>query len=235
MQPFGAVEKIKENYQRFVETSFPIKDPLLQREFQRLIQQEQLLWQEPYISLSRPYVSGGTLKQLVDEGYVQEEILSFPFFHAPKPSNPRLYYHQREAIKRLTTFRAHKPRNTIIATGTGSGKTEAFLSPILDHCLRHQGPGIQAIIVYPMNALVNDQLSRLRDLLEGTGITFGRYTGDTDEKLISDDAKVPKEERRDRQEIQRDPPQILLTNYTMLEYLLVRQQDRQIFLRTPPK
>jgi hypothetical protein len=234
MQPFGAVEKIKENYQRFVETSFPIKDSQLQDAFRRLIREEHLLWQEPYISLSRPYLPGSTLRQLVDEGCVHEDLLAFPFFHAPNPAQARLYYHQCEAIKRLTTFRGHEPRNTIIATGTGSGKTEAFLIPILDHCLRHPEPGIQAIIVYPMNALANDQLHRLRDLLQGTGITFGRYTGDTEGRQLSDDAGIA-EERCDREQIQNDPPQILLTNYTMLEYLLVRQRDRQIFLHTPPQ
>ena len=162
MQPFGAVEKIKENYQRFVETSFPIKDEKLRDDFQQLIRKEHLLWQEPYISLSRPYFPGGTLRQLVDEGYLGEKITTVPFFHAPKLSSPRLYHHQNEAIKRLSTYREHTPQNTIIATGTGSGKTEAFLIPIIDHCLRHPEPGIQAIIVYPMNALANDQLNRLR-------------------------------------------------------------------------
>lgn len=235
MQPFGAVEKIKENYQRFIETSFPIKDPLLQQEFQRLIQEEHLLWQEPYVSLSRPYRSGKTLKHLVDEGSLGKQITTVPFFHAPNPANAGLYEHQRKAIQRLSTFAAHQPQNTIIATGTGSGKTEAFLIPIIDHCLRTREPGIQAIIVYPMNALANDQLTRLRGLLRGTGVTFGRYTGDTQSKRIDGNENIPEEERSDREQIQRDPPQILLTNYTMLEYLLVRQSDRQMFLKTPPR
>ena len=68
-----------ESYQRFVETSFPIKDPILQDEFQRLIRDKHLLWQEPYISLSRPYRPGGTLQQLVDEGYLDNKITTVPF------------------------------------------------------------------------------------------------------------------------------------------------------------
>lgn len=235
MQPFGAVEKIKESYQRFVETSFPIKDEELQKEFQRLIRDEHLLWQEPYVSLSRTYRSGGTLQQLVDEGCLDKKITTVPFFNAPKSAYARLYHHQREAVQRLSTSPGHESHNTIIATGTGSGKTEAFLIPIINHCLLHPEPGIQAVIVYPMNALANDQLRRLRQLLKGTGVSFGRYTGDTESKSSDIDENIPQEERSDREQIQRDPPQILLTNYTMLEYLLVRQKDREMFLKTPPR
>jgi superfamily II DNA/RNA helicase len=235
MQPFGAVEKIKESYQRFVETSFPIKDPILQAEFQRLIRDEHLLWQEPYVSLSRPYLPGGTLQQLVDEGYLDKKITTVPFFKAARPTQASLYHHQYKAIQRLSTSPGHEARNTIIATGTGSGKTEAFLIPIINHCLLHPEPGTQAVIVYPMNALANDQLSRLRLLLRGTGVSFGRYTGDTESKRIDTNEKIPAEERYDREQMQHDPPQILLTNYTMLEYLLVRQKDREMFLKTTPR
>jgi ATP-dependent helicase YprA (DUF1998 family) len=247
MQPFGAVEKIKESYQRFVETSFPIKDPLLQHEFQRLIRDEHLLWQEPYVSLSRPYRPGGTLQDLVTDHYLSTKITTVPFFRAPEETeasrsahvagsaHARLYHHQREAVRRLSTSPGREPHNTIIATGTGSGKTEAFLIPIINHCLLHPEPGIQAVLVYPMNALANDQLRRLRRLLDGTGVSFGRYTGDTASKSTEIGEKIPDEERVDREQIQRDPPQILLTNYTMLEYLLVRQKDREMFLKTPPR
>src|SRR5258707_1284149 len=233
MQPFGAVEQIKKKYQRFVETSFPIKDPTLRTQFSNLIEREHLLWQEPHISLSRPYLPGSTLQELVDTGYLDKRLLSIPFFHTKKPGQGRVYYHQQEAIKRLTTLRDHKPQNTLIATGTGSGKTESFLIPIINHCLQHPEPGIQAIIIYPMNALANDQLTRLRDLLGGTGVTFGRYTGDTESEQRAGNENIPDEERVTRQQIRHNPPQILLTNYSMLEYLLVRKQDRQIFERPP--
>ncbi len=232
MQPFGAIEQIKEKYQRFVETSFPIKDKALLQQFRDLIKHDHLLWQEPYISLSRPYLPGSTLQELVQAGYLDERLLSIPFFHTPKSALGRVYYHQQEAIKRLTTLRGHQPQNTLIATGTGSGKTESFLIPIINHCLHHPEPGIQAIIIYPMNALANDQLTRLRKLLGGTGITFGRYTGDTESRQKDVNENIP-EERVSRERIQQAPPQILLTNYSILEYLLVRKQDRQIFERPP--
>jgi hypothetical protein len=236
MQPFGAVEKIKEDYQRFVETSFPLMDKAVFAAFQKLIRDEHLLWQEPYISLARPFLSGGTLAEAIHDGLLSSAILHDGSSSAPHWQFTRLYRHQRLAIERLTSLN-HTPRNTIIATGTGSGKTESFLIPIIDHCLRHREPGVQAVIIYPMNALANDQLGRLQTLLKGTGVTFGRYTGttkDTEGELESG-TDFADEERTTRDAIQKDPPQILLTNYSMLEYLLVRKKDHKIFRHDPPK
>ena len=92
-----------------------------------------------------------------------------------------LHKHQELALRSVVPG-----QHTLIATGTGSGKTESFLLPILNHCfkLRDAGKtnGVTAIIVYPMNALVNDQLERLRWMLAGTHITFGRYTGETPDR-----------------------------------------------------
>lgn len=241
MQPFIVAEKVKDAYRRYIETSFPIRRETLRREFNRLVDEQRLLWQEPFISLARPYRPGGTFHDLIAEGVLGPEVL-----HAHWGFE-RLFWHQAQAIRRLSS-RAGPPRNTVIATGTGSGKTEAFIIPIVDHCLRHlpspagggragDGGGVQAVIVYPMNALINDQLQRLRHVLAGTGVTFGRYTGDTPESL--QDAQetrrqprpndAPDEERYYREEIWNNPPQILLTNYTMLELLLLRKQDQEIF------
>ena len=76
----------------------------------------------------------------------------------------------------------------VVATGTGSGKTEAFLAPILNHLFLEEtrdslGPGVRALLLYPMNALANDQMARMRLLLANhLRITFGRYTGETEER-----------------------------------------------------
>ena len=91
---------------------------------------------------------------------------------------PSMWLHQQQV------FEAVKAGNhVLVATGTGSGKTESFLYPIVDDLLRQRDKGITsgltAILIYPMNALANDQLDRLRDMLGGTGITFGQWVGTT--------------------------------------------------------
>ncbi len=112
--------------------------------------------------------------------------------------------------------------------------------PILHDLLTDQAPGVRALLIYPMNALVNDQLLRLRKLLAGTPITFGRYTSELEERESQGKAKNP--DAPDNEVISREkirgnpgkgipasPPQILITNYAMLEYLLLRPEDSPIF------
>ncbi|MDP9191069.1 MAG: DEAD/DEAH box helicase [Acidobacteriota bacterium] len=140
-----------------------------------------------------------------------------------------LYTHQIESI-----HLSQEGKNLVVATGTGSGKTECFLIPILDDIVRDPYPGVRCIVVYPMNALANDQVSRLRGLLRGLPeVTFGRYTGETPKTRAECSAEdltgAPPNERLSREEIQADPPQILLTNFAMLEYLLIRPKDVDVF------
>ena len=146
--------------------------------------------------------------------------------HAPPTERP-LYRHQEEAIQKAVSR-----RNLIVATGTGSGKTECYLFPILDHLLRERAtgtlaaPGVRAMLLYPMNALANDQLKRLRDVLACfPDITFGRFVGDTKER-IREAPDLHRErfgghplsnELISRDRIRERPPHILLTNYAMLE------------------
>ena len=126
-----------------------------------------------------------------------------------------LYLHQEQAIRV-----AGADRNYVLTTGTGSGKSLAYIIPIVDHVLRvGTGGGVKAIIVYPMNALVNSQLEELDKFLKhgpwkNPPVRFGRYTGQDDA-----DARV---------EIQKNPPDILLTNYVMLELILTRYTDRNL-------
>ena len=115
------------------------------------------------------------MEELVDEGVFH------PHMRQRIPSEiARLYGHQEEAIRAI-----QGGRTTLVSTGTGSGKTECFLYPIISRCLtlKDEGvpAGISAVIVYPMNALAEDQLGRLRSLLAGTGISFGMYVGKTPE------------------------------------------------------
>jgi ATP-dependent helicase YprA (DUF1998 family) len=170
---------------------------------------------------------------------------------------PHLYDHQERAIRTLTAG-----RTTLISTGTGSGKTECFLYPVISRCLQLRDakapPGIMAIFVYPMNALAEDQLGRLSELLAGTGIAFGMYVGKTPERTAEvagerlppgasradyqaalararaegrDTAVHPPEERVAREEMctPGKQPRILLTNVKQLELLLTRQIDIELF------
>ncbi|BDA63849.1 DEAD/DEAH box helicase [Actinomyces capricornis] len=150
------------------------------------------------------------------------------------------YRHQEQAYQRLSTKRltAERPRPqpTIITTGTGSGKTESFLHPILDHVLRARGQGItgiKALILYPMNALASDQAHRIAQLITTdpalAGVTAALYTGDTTGSADQRSRVTPQGLITDRYHIRHNPPDILLTNYKMLDQLLLRPEDQELW------
>jgi ATP-dependent helicase YprA (DUF1998 family) len=129
--------------------------------------------------------------------------------------NFHLFHHQEEAISAI-----QDGIPTVVATGTGSGKTESFLLPILNHCLKSNAPGIKSILLYPMNALANGQIDRLSRYVSNSKITFGILTGVTPEDPPEDAAEYPENRILSRREMRETPPDILLTNYVMLERLL---------------
>ncbi len=191
----------------------------------------------PIIESTPPFKNGSTMEKLI-----QEKVLanSFNLLKSTQlPLDRNLYEHQETAIRKVI----EKQRNVIVATGTGSGKTEIFLLPILNHLLKQQeegtlSPGVRALLLYPMNALANDQLSRLRKLLSNCPeVTFGRYTGETEieqnaavevyQKMYNQ--KPLPNELISREAMWSKPPHILLTNYAMLEYLLLRPKDNVFF------
>lgn len=203
------------------------RETALRHVFESELRRVDLLAKGPLLSMLATYESGPSMRQLM-------ERTDPPFLH-PGLERARfdldlpLYSHQVDSLRL-----SQDGLNVVVATGTGSGKTECFLLPILDDLIRHPYPGVRSIVVYPMNALANDQVSRLRDLLRDlTEVTFGRYTGETPRTRADcrpeDRDNAPANERLSREEIQSDPPHILLTNFAMLEYLLIRPKDVDVF------
>ncbi|WP_112133740.1 DEAD/DEAH box helicase [Glycomyces dulcitolivorans] len=137
------------------------------------------------------------------------------------------HLHQAKAWERLSSRNGHAPEPTVVATGTGSGKTESFLVPVLDHCARHAAePGVKVVIVYPMNALATDQAARLDAMLadnkELQGVTAGLYVGEQS-------AKSYRRLLTERADMRQSPPNLLLTNYKMLDLLLTRADDAPLW------
>lgn len=171
--PLLISDELKRLYKSFILSSFPIKNSSLREKLIETIDYERLLWNGPYISVATKYKLGN----------IAVDFLKSCDFHNLLVDSIQLnkfYRHQEDAIQSIL-----QNEHTIISTGTGSGKTEAFLLPIIDYCLRNKQKGVKAIIVYPMNALANDQMLRLRTFLYKINctlsepITFCRYTGQT--------------------------------------------------------
>lgn len=178
-----------------------------------------------------------------DEGIFKGPYLRtrMPFAPAPRysadelewmPENFTPYGHQARAFTRLNSALG-RPRPTLVTTGTGSGKTEAFLLPVLDHVIRARRngvTGVKGLILYPMNALANDQAQRLAHLISTdkqlAEVTAAIYTGENGatRTIVSKDGLIT-----DRTVIRDDAPDILLTNYKMLDQLLLRHEDQHIW------
>ncbi|MEU9887673.1 DEAD/DEAH box helicase [Sphaerisporangium sp. NPDC051011] len=228
---------IIETYRRYLRSLLPVREPRISAALAEEITRSPMLTKGPLLEATPPYQTGATLGSLIDEGVLGREfrMLAGPALPVDRP----LYKHQENALRKATSG-----RNLVVATGTGSGKTESFLLPILgslaaEHARGALGPGVRALLLYPMNALANDQLKRLRQMLSHVPqITFGRYTGDTPttarEGAENFEALNPGEPRLSnellsREEMRNNPPHLLLTNYAMLEYLLLRPDDLHLF------
>ena len=236
MNPIQLSQEIERRYRQYLSTTFYFRDPELRASFEYALRSGQLT-KGPFLEATPVFKRGQLTREVIhllgvqpDEGFIQA-------------LHPRLFWHQESAITRI--LRGH---NVIVATGTGSGKTEVFLYPILLHLYEEfqKGilrPGVRALILYPMNALANDQRERLGGICQGLQengssfrFTFGQYIGETPE-----DENDSHRHARDhianrlpgelvlRSEMRRTPPHILLTNYSMLEYLLLRPADSPLF------
>ncbi|MDP2706863.1 MAG: DEAD/DEAH box helicase, partial [Burkholderiales bacterium] len=182
LNPIVFTEKVVRSFLRYQLTAYPFADARLLSQMRRLLSLDETrqspLLKGPYVSLSRPFRQGAAVDELVREGVFH------PHMRQRIPAEiTHVYGHQEDAIRSIRSG-----RTTLVSTGTGSGKTECFLYPIVSKCLELKdagaAAGISAIIVYPMNALAEDQLWRLRSLLAGTGIPFGMYVGKTPEREV---------------------------------------------------
>ncbi|HEV2635907.1 MAG TPA: DEAD/DEAH box helicase [Actinocrinis sp.] len=237
MDPLATSDLITSTYRRYLRSLLPVRDPAIAAALTAEIHASALLTKGPLLEATPAYRTGATLRELIIEGVLDPGFARFG--SNALPLDRPLYRHQEAALRK-----ARDGRNLVVATGTGSGKTESFLLPILsalaaEHSTGRLGPGVRALLLYPMNALANDQLRRLRRLLAGTPeLTFGRYTGETPELARQGSAVFeelnPGEPRLanellSREEMRGSPPHLLLTNYAMLEYLLLRPADLELF------
>ncbi len=219
MDVFDLRRRLVEDYKSYTRSFIKIRDPQI-RSFVDDHLDAEGFWPEPLLQLNPAFSGGGTIDDLVEQGVLTEECARI--FRIRESSEDHrgallpLHRHQHEAI-----LQAHEGRSYVLTTGTGSGKSLAYIVPIVDRVLRTgSGRGIQAIIVYPMNALANSQHEELGKFIntsypEGQApVRFARYTG---------------QERREAREAMRtNPPDVLLTNYMMLELMLTRREDREL-------
>ncbi|MFH9106890.1 DEAD/DEAH box helicase [Streptomyces albus] len=217
MRPTLAAQALRDTTVEYLTTTFALAEPDTQDALEDfLTDPADGLFRGPYLRIRRPFRAAG-------DGW-QRHLDWWPEDFQP-------YAHQAEAFARLTSKGGHRPEPTLVTTGTGSGKTESFLIPILDHCRREKAagkPGIKAVLLYPMNALAGDQAGRLGDTLEDKRldeVTAGLYIGEASARGTSPYQRV----MVDRAEIRRNPPDILITNYKMLDLLLQRQQDASLW------
>lgn len=219
MNVFEFRDQLVHDYSKYITSFIRIRDNMIRTRVQESLN-EGLLWPEPLIQLNPSFETGESIETLVDRGILHPKC-SRIFRKDKSKENPsgkalKIFKHQSEAI--LSAKQGH---NYVLTTGTGSGKSLAYIVPIVDHVLRNgSGRGIQAIIIYPMNALANSQHGELTKFLcEGYSdnkgpVTFEKYTG--------------QESDEERQRIIANPPDILLTNYVMLELILTRPHEKQL-------
>ena len=218
MDIFDFRRKLIDDYAAYTRSFITVREPNL-RQFVEEQLEAGVLWPEPLIQLNPSFEPGDGIDDLVAAGVLHHECRHV--FRIKSESDLqgrplRLHRHQSEAIRVARTGFPY-----VLTTGTGSGKSLSYIVPIVDHVLRAgSGNGIRAIVVYPMNALANSQVNELNKFLglgyaDGRGpVTFARYTG--------------QEKAEERERILSRPPDILLTNYVMLELILTRPRDRQL-------
>ena len=220
--PVHTADQITSGVTEYLTTSFSLADTATgDRLAEFLTDTGTGMFHGPYVRTRLPYAPDDTGQRFFD--WQAESFVP--------------YRHQAEAFRRLAsltpTGEQRRPDPTLVITGTGSGKTESFLYPVLEHCRRNPGRGMKALILYPMNALATDQERRLAEIMSTNaalaGVTAGIYTG---EQSGGQGGRTTVSSRgliSSRDLIRGNVPDILLTNYKMLDQLLLREEDKQIW------
>ena len=264
MNPLTASEQLQVRLTDYIRFSLPIERsvPEFTPHIEKLFAEHKFA-KAPYLELMTGYKTGESLQRLAEDGVIHAETASIfakAFLGVDTPEKFFLYTHQANAIRAVCGH----GKNLIVCSGTGSGKTETFLIPLVDYLVRqHENgglkDGVRAMLLYPMNALVNDQIRRLRQVLRHADfITFGKYIGELEHEsdlkesfrdkapdhvneieaaakdckwagLGFDDEAALKNERTTRSSWQKSPAHILVTNYSMLERLLIEPGGSMIF------
>lgn len=217
MLPSILAKQLQQGLSDYIETTFPMTNPAFQGSLKGMLETPNAVFREPYVAVRLPFRAAEGEGEFFDS-------LRLPF---------RPYVHQEKAFARLTGC-----RSTLIATGTGSGKTECFLYPLLEYCWQHQEErGIKGILIYPMNALASDQAARTARLIYHSpelrgNVTVGMYVGGIGRasRAMGEESVIT-----DREAMRANPPDILITNYKMLDYLLIRPADRPIWAENRPE
>lgn len=220
MLPSVLAKQLQQGLADYIETTFPMTNPAFRGSLGRMLSTPDSVFHEPYTAVRLPFRTAENATEM---------------FEAVHPSFAP-YVHQQKAYERLC---GNDGRSTLIATGTGSGKTECFLYPILEYCYQHRGErGIKALIIYPMNALASDQAKRIAGLIYNSpelrgNVTAGMFVGGfehTPSRMMSETQVIT-----DKETMRGAPPDILMTNYKMLDYLLVRPEDATLWEENGPE
>ncbi|HCW2766188.1 TPA: DEAD/DEAH box helicase, partial [Escherichia coli] len=225
MLPSVVSRQVADSVAAFLRAAFPLNSPLFNGEnndnvsmLEQFLAQPETLLKGPYLSAQLPFRKSDL------------PLNFFPNLTLPFPPHA----HQARAFQRLGS---DAPQPTLVATGTGSGKTECFMFPLLNHCAGASQAGVKAIIIYPMNALATDQASRFAKTIASDPqlhgkVTVGLFVGDSEiepsKKMSAEKVITCKHTLRE------SPPDILLTNYKMLDYLLMRPGDQPLWRYNQP-
>ncbi|HPU81914.1 DEAD/DEAH box helicase, partial [Accumulibacter sp.] len=217
MDVFQFREKLVGEYSQFTSSFTRIRTADI-ASFVAAAYESQRYWPAPLVQVNPNFKAEHTVEELVAASGLHPECARI--FRGGKSVTSagvslKLFRHQEEAISFAQTGASY-----VLTTGTGSGKSLAYFIPIIDAILKARAadpaPRTRAIVIYPMNALANSQIEELGKFLGDYGdqppVTFGRYTGQEDDE--------------ERQRLATHPPDILLTNFMMLELLMTRQDDK---------